>query len=428
MDSLSDELLLLIVAWVPPLDLLQSVALVNKRWARQIELHWTQQRQLFEGDKKHGPSSRSPTNDEGKTDNVSVHEDGSQALLSSLNSHQLQRCCIFSAAVAGQPIPLDSSLNVPSCLKFGSVLPSQEIASTIKSQWGLSVCSASTTDNVGEDVENVLPGLPLPPRRQARISLRNVSWWSSRAYPSTESTETLLFTTNVPLVFLTRVLIQPLLDPYDSGVCYTWKRTIIRAYRLPLESLSSSQLSTRAGFPCVFGPLITSDSSTTNEPSPSEATMAEDATVTNEEQRLHHNQHALVRGMFVQRLLRAPTQAQMLLRFFDQAINTDGEAFGHPRLTDTPMMNALLMGHEPVYESPELEIPPNESNTLTFDISTPMGGVVANVIAITLIDKNHEQHQGVSGYYACVENVDCSGIPLYSSHEEQIYHSTMPTL
>jgi hypothetical protein len=83
------------------------------------------------------------------------------------------------------------------------------------------------------------------------------------------------------------------------------------------------------------------------------------------------------------------------------------------------------MRHEPVYESPELEIPPNESNTLTIDISTPMGGVVANIITITLIDKNHEQHEGVSGYYACVENVDCTGIPLYSSHEEQMYHSTI---
>jgi hypothetical protein len=416
MDSLSDELLLLIIAWIPPLDLLQSGTLVNKRWARQIALYWTLQRQLFEGDKTHGPSARSPTND------VSVHEDGSHALPSSLNSHQLQRCCIFSAAVAGQPILLDGSLNLPSCLKFGSVLPSQEIASSIQSRWGLSVCAASTTDHAGEDLENVLPGLPLRPDRRAPLTLRNVSWWSSRAYPSTESTETLLFATNVPLVFLTRVLIQPLLDPYGSNVCYTWKRTIIRAYRLPLESLSRSQLPTRAGFPCVFGPP-TLDPNTTNEPSTFEANTAEDTTVTNEQQRLHQNRHAMFRGMFVQRLLRAPTQAQMLLRFFDQAIDTDASAV--PRLTNTAMINELLMRHEPVYESPELEIPPNESNTLTIDISTPMGGVVANIITITLIDKNHEQHEGVSGYYACVENVDCTGIPLYSSHEEQMYHSTI---
>jgi hypothetical protein len=412
MDSLSDELLLLIIAWIPPLDLLQSVNLVNKRWARQIALHWTQQRQLFEGGNV-SLSSRSPTN--------GLKEDESQSMPPSLNCHQLQRCCMYSAAVAGQPVPLDASTNLPSCLKFGSVLPSQGIASTIKSRWGLSVCAASTTDHAGEGLENVLPA---PYSHVPTITRRNVSWWSSRPYPSTESTETLLFTTNVPLVFLTRVLIQPLLDPYGNGACYTWKRTIIRAYRLPLESFTESQLPSRAGFPCVFGPP-TSDSSTANEPSSIEANVAEDANMMDEQQLLRHSQRSgpALREMLVQRLLRAPTQAQVLLRLFDLAHHDpDRDAFAQ-----TAMMTALLMGHEPVYESAELEIPPNESNTLTFDISNQAGGVVANVITITLIDKNHEQHQG-GGYYACVENVDCRGIPLYSSHEEHMYHSAMPTL
>jgi hypothetical protein len=72
-------------------------------------------------------------------------------------------------------------------------------------------------------------------------------------------------------------------------------------------------------------------------------------------------------------------------------------------------IETLLHGQFPVYESPEYDIVSDSDNLQKFNFPAP--GVIANVITITLVGKNFEQFLG-SGYYTCVEQVDCLGIPL----------------
>jgi hypothetical protein len=93
---------------------------------------------------------------------------------------------------------------------------------------------------------------------------------------------------------------------------------------------------------------------------------------------------------------------------------------------DEIIQDLLVNGQVPVYESLAMPHPhhphhhhsaaANSSKLLKFALPP---GVVANVIVVTLIGKNHEQFEG-SGYYACVERVDCRGIPLYPHQSVQL--------
>ena len=79
------------------------------------------------------------------------------------------------------------------------------------------------------------------------------------------------------------------------------------------------------------------------------------------------------------------------------------------------VIDRLLEHQTPVFTQTWPVDRPDCSDTLMFDLN-PKGDkpVVANVIAIELIGKHVEQMPG-SGYYACVEQLDCQGIPLYHS-------------
>ena len=67
----------------------------------------------------------------------------------------------------------------------------------------------------------------------------------------------------------------------------------------------------------------------------------------------------------------------------------------------------LIAGQTPVYEQTWSVM--NETSDETLNYSLP--AVVANVVTIELAGKNVEQNPG-SGYFACVESLDCKGIPL----------------
>ena len=78
---------------------------------------------------------------------------------------------------------------------------------------------------------------------------------------------------------------------------------------------------------------------------------------------------------------------------------------------DSPAAGATL-----VYETC-FDDPVGGDRETTLVLSKRSGGVVANVITLTLVGKRFEQRPGL-GYYACVERVDCTGIPLYQ-HPDQ---------
>jgi hypothetical protein len=356
MECLSDELLSTVLGWVPPIDLLRSTVRVNKRFAALIESEefW-----------RHHPLA--PT----------------ESKSWSLTKHQLQRCCLYGACAAKTTIESSSSSSpppqVPEFLQRGSVVASRTEAERLRQSGPFRVCAASTTDHLREAIENVLSdgtfevGLTdedyLIGRNFWLLRRGRLCWWSSQPSRVQESNDVLLFTTQCPLTLLLEVKIKPLRDPYlllqREGVFYTWQKTVIRAYRLPLESLADpGRPPILSGFPCMFRSTGTQ----------------EDPWVP-----LQPQQH--------------PQPQQPLLLEDGPAAPPEQETIDH-----------LLAGHVPVYESQEYDVPADSNETMR--VVLPFG-VVANVVTITLIGKNNEQRIG-RGYYACVENVDCVGIPLYS--------------
>lgn len=253
------------------------------------------------------------------------------------------------------------------------MLPLRTEATSLKRD-GFRVCAASSTDHVREAIEYVLsdgqPVSDLTDEDYAWMMSRNrLFWWSSRPTLSQESIETLLFTTKCPLALISQVKVKPLRDPYllrqgEDAVSYTWSKTVIKAYRLPIELLAFPDAPPiLSGFPCLF-----QTRASTEDPG--------------------------IRAL--------PHQLAAQLMVFD-----DGPAAP----PDQCSIDRLLEGQTPVYESTEYDVPPASNATMTFDLPP---GVVANVATLTLIGKNNEQRTGI-GFYACVERVDCLGIPLYTS-------------
>ena len=80
-----------------------------------------------------------------------------------------------------------------------------------------------------------------------------------------------------------------------------------------------------------------------------------------------------------------------------------------PRRT-IPAIDNLLQENVPVYETEYPATNPSSQEALVYNLPN----VIANVVTFELIGKNTEQTPG-SGYYACVETLDCKGIPLHAS-------------
>lgn len=322
MENITDELLLSVLEWVPPKDLIQSTVRVNKRFAYLI---------------RH--------DDFWRCHPLSVSN-------LSLTRHQHQRLCLYRACLTTTELSSPASAQIPECLEPGTVLVARSEAERLR-QRGFRVCAASTTHHLRETVENVLfdgdaeINITDEDYRTGRnfwlVSRGLLRWWSSQPSISQDSNEVLLFTTRYPLALISEVKVKPLRDPYllQPGVFYTWKKTVIQAYRLPLESfVVPDDLPTHSGCLCID-----------------------------------------------------PTLPQL-----------------QPLSPDRALINCLVAGRVPVYESNEHDIPPDSNEMMSFVLPF---GVVANVVTITFIGKNYEQQDDM-GYFACVERVNCLGIPLYA--------------
>ena len=395
----SDELLALVLAFVPPADLLRSAARVSRRFADAVssEAFW-----------RAHPLSPSA---QPRPDDCRDNGDASARLLPPLTKHQLQRCCLFIAACREGGEGEDA---IKARLGLNSVLTSRTEAEGLRTRLPNErrTCAASSTDHWNELVENVLPnnnndvgdhggdddddneqqepiddgvrvveqaagnvrGPPGPQMLRRLIGIvRNnnfeaatpvpVSWWSSTPSSTRDSSDTLLLTTKYPLALISSVKIKALRDPYmfrDPAV-YSWNRTIVRAYRLPLGTLSDPDVpAALAGFPCSFEPAVRTDE----------------------------------------------TSRRMLAAHRPRTDNT-------PVSPDQTTIDRLLEGATLTGES-FFDEPVGDAIVKTLTLSHP---VVANVITLTLVGKNNEQRQGL-GYYACVERVDCTGIPLYESPDQ----------
>ena len=412
MEQLSDELYFGVLAFVPPSDLLCSANRVSKRWAALIsgDAFWRNHPLVDNG--VVGTLASPPTPPPTPLSSLSLSCRTTQSFSTSgksgstpqlrLNTHQLQRICLYKAVATLTTVAWKhGTMKSSSPSRPTSVLPrlSEAIDVDYVSSSQRRCCTASTTDHRVEQLINVLrrnrrrntkhligvPGLEHLYSHRGdddddvvmeddvnygtanRIWGRD-SWWSSRSTPLPDSTETLLFVTRCPLVLLTRLYIRPLTDPHNCGVCYTWKQTVVRAYRLPLEQLADPNRSGEmAGFPCSF-PIVR---------------------------------------------------------------NHDSDAFARDQAT----IEATLHGYVPVFESEPFAIPLDCSDF--YEFSFPMtttktgndhgkfagdggvGGVVANLITIDLIGKNNEQFHG-RGYYAAVETVDAHGIPLLEDPRQEV--------
>ncbi|KAL7577064.1 hypothetical protein ACA910_006804 [Epithemia clementina (nom. ined.)] len=352
-----------------------------------------------------------------------------------LSTHQIKLICLYTAASVGakaanpretatEATQIDEeedsndaiNRRLPFWLRPKSVLPTKEEAEFLSnaSLGSRRCCTASTTDHYGEQLTNALPRQRNVRRRaddevnvldtddgnamnrdrlfrnflfgQARRAAFNgggatrdssSSWWSSKPSFSMDSTETLLFAIHHPyLALLTGVHIKPLADPQHPEICYTWKETVVKLYRLPVEQLqwtpAEEDLTAAMPIKTLPGSFPVSRSN---------------PTATSGESENNNNQSALIdrHNFFLSRLIitRAPP--------------------------DHATIEATLQGHEPVFESKPFTIPPHSDDVYKFPL--PDGGVVANVITIELIGKNHEQFPQ-QGYFACVERVNVLGIPL----------------
>ena len=86
-----------------------------------------------------------------------------------------------------------------------------------------------------------------------------------------------------------------------------------------------------------------------------------------------------------------------------------GEASGCP--SNSSMIPTILAGHHPVYTSAPRECDATNTGWQHFRLPP---GVVGNVVVFTLRGKYNRQFEE-SGYYACVDRVECRGVPLWSS-------------
>ena len=178
------------------------------------------------------------------------------------------------------------------------------------------------------------------------------SFWSSapetKSRPE-ETNEVLLFTT-IARAIVTEVAIKPLKEPsffhgYGVGTTFSWPKISIQVFDLPNLANGSGG----------NGPMVI------------------------EEDRINQETKGKVRG-----------------------------SSGHATINQRPIINALLSGHKPTYDSPIMEASSTDESWQYYSIPD---GVVGNIVVITLWGKTYEQFQH-SGYYVCVEKVSVRGVPL----------------
>lgn len=377
MEALSDEPLEAILRFVPPLDLLRSTTYVSKRFAGVIgsDEFW-----------RTHPASAAIKEYKG---------------FPKLTKHQHQLYHIFLACRKEQQRrrqDAEGDVNedevLPAFLGFGSVLTSRAEAQRFRlaSQQERRTCAATSTDHWNELAENLLfsptdDGAADAEQQQSRAgdattvlfrllrTLRdnqrdnendNVTWWSSKPSRDQNSSDTLLFTTNCALALMSDVKIKALTDPFlaRAGVTdqvYTWNQTIVRAYRVPMGSMvDPSMHEALAGFPCSF-------------------------------------------------LSAQPLAREEMMSHEIAATILQGVSDAHDVPSDQDSIDRLLQNATLVHESTFDDTVGSDELKLAF--KTP---VLANAITVTLVGKNFEQRPG-SGYFACVESLDCSGMPLYES-------------
>lgn len=206
MEMLPDTVLMELLHWIPPRDLLCSVSQTSKRFAEIV-------------------------NDDALWLSI-----GRGLLPSYITKHQIQRCCLFAAS--------DNKDEHPRFLEYGSVLCSRDDACDLRRASHLDVsraCLASTTDRYTEMIENVLSNAHptyfswetflLTLERPEPWLSQQTKYWSSRSTASQDTNETLVFATRCPSTLISEVWIKPLIDPFLGDQKYTWKSLSIKAYR-----------------------------------------------------------------------------------------------------------------------------------------------------------------------------------------------------
>lgn len=194
-EILTEDLLLWVLTFVPPSDLLRNGCLVCTRFygALRQEQFW---RSL-------------------ESSKILLKQ---QHMPMPLTRHQFQRYGLFRDAVTAKQYGILATV-----LEEGSVLETTGEAIRLKRN-GRLVCAASTTDRPSEELENVLPS------RVAQGGYNFLGrnhflrkWWSSRPTPEPDTrSEVLLFTTRAPVCVITQIHVKPLLDPYVGHTIYSW--------------------------------------------------------------------------------------------------------------------------------------------------------------------------------------------------------------
>jgi hypothetical protein len=87
------------------------------------------------------------------------------------------------------------------------------------------------------------------------------------------------------------------------------------------------------------------------------------------------------------------------------------------RVAHLPCIEHVLIGNEPVYESPIMDVSQNTGDSWQY--FTMPNGCIGNVITFTLWGKDDQQFPD-SGYYVCVDRVAARGVPLITETNEEI--------
>ena len=407
-SEISDEILVEVFTWVPPLDLLINVYPVCLRFHETLDddAFWSQLAANLKKDTTTTTTECSTKKEKGEEAGNSIRNDGDAVTTTStdksvvvrdccsttssidinwpssdeLTKHQCQRLCIFLTSYKHQD---EQPPKIPKCLELGNILVSKERASILRTQSRgyLRTCFASTTDNRNELIENVLTesrhtntlandwNAVINKSRMAIVfsEIRGeCTWWSSRATNTQEESDELVaFCTEYNTSVMIEVAIKPLRDPFLRQPVYTWKRTTIRAYLLgPDKIFHGGNYNTNGRG--LGGYAIHSD--------------AEDE-------------------------IPCVMQGKPDGPWGDWA-------------SDEDTIQSLLENETPVYVSSQLVGPKNDE-WIRYKLP---GAVIANVVTITLGGKDNRQYQA-TGYYACIERLFVRGIPLYESEHLQRFSS-----
>jgi F-box domain len=351
MDRLSKELLGSVLRFLPPTDLLQSVPLVSKEFHRVVD-----DDHFWLSTCKHPPDK------------------------AFLTRHQVQRSELFDYYRSIQ------QEIIPRFLSHGNILVPRATATQLRRGGTRRACVASSTDHVQEQLENCLmdeTDESLAAAAAAAAADQNgagdadddfdgtmlnhplwIRWWSSAPATSDQTSDTLLFSFRYPLASLSAMHLKPLRDPYyPNGPVYTWRKTILRVYNIPAEQLQLGNI--------VVPPFASSAA-------PCSFPVAPDTTPVDLR---GHRIINVMGGLVMENSPIAPS--------------------------DRPTCDAVLKDQTPVYEK-EHDVPLKCGGILSYTLPV---GVIGNAIAVELVGKRFEQRRG-AGYFACVQRVECVGIPL----------------